>query len=791
MRRLPPLSMKLGRDLLRLRAQALSAALLLALGVSLLVATLGTRVSLEQARDDYYLAQRLADLHLPLVRAPQAMAARVAAIPGVEALEARLAVPGLLSLPDVVEPLGARLLSLDDPESTAVNRPWLTAGRWPEGGASAREAVLNDAFAEARGLRPGAWLEVTVRGSRERVQVVGIANSPEFVFISPPGELMPIPERFAVLWLPRAALEAAAGLQGAFNEVVLRLGEGVRAEPVAIELERLLARYGAGRALDRSRIPSARFLDQELDQLGTLASVLPPAFLAVAAFLLNLTLTRLVEAERATLGLLKAFGLRGREVVAGYLGFALVVSGVGVVLGLLSGSWLGRELCALYLEIYRLPSLVYRVPPTIALLAIVVGLGAAVLGSGMALRRVMALRPAEALAPPPPPAFRHGSGPLAHATRGFDPLTRVVLRRLLGYPRRALTTVIGLSAALVLLVLSMQAPMSIDRLLQLSFGEAKRQQRTVTLAEPAGPAALHALARLPGVEQAEPFLALDAVFRHDGREVSEVLFGLLSAPRFERLIDAEGRVRRLREDGLILTAGLARQLAVQPGDSVQVQFTSGPRRDARVTVVDVIEVTIGSSAYLEIGALGRLAGQPERISGAHLRLRGGAADAFDLAVRETPMIVGSSDIEAAFRSTQRTFKEGSGMMTTLFTVFAVLMAAGIAFATATVILGEQRRDLATLLVLGYGRREASYVLLAELALLASIALPIGLVAGHHFANAFLRAMATDLFTFPPVFEPGLHLRAALIALGSVLAAALWVRRDIDRIALVDSLKSRE
>ena len=783
--------MKLGRDLLRLRGQALSAAGLLALGVTLLVATLGTRLALEQSRDDYYLAQRLADLQLPLVRAPRAMAARAAAIPGVEALEARLAVPALLNLPDLVEPLGARLLSLDTPELTTVNRPWLTAGRWPQGGASSREVVLNEAFAQARGLRPGDSIELTVRGSRERVQLVGIANSPEFVFISPPGELMPIPERYAVMWMPREALEQAAGLQGAFNELVLRLGQGVRAERVAADLEALLARGGAGRALDRTRIPSARFLDQELDQLATLASVMPPAFLAVAAFLLNLTLTRLVEAERSTLGLLKAFGLRGIEVTGGYLGFALVVSLSGVLVGLLAGAWLGSALCALYLEVYRLPVLDFSIPLSIGLLAVAVGLGSALLGSGLALRRVLALRPAEALAPPPPPAFRRGAGPLEGAARQFDPLTRVVLRRLLGYPRRALTTIIGLSAALVLLVLSGQAPMSIDRLLQISFGDAKRQQRSISLVEPGGLDARLALSRLPGVEGAEPFLVLDAVFRHNGREVSEAVFGQPAQPRFERLIDIKGQPRTLRDDGLILTRGLATQLGARVGDELLLQFTSGPRRQARVRVVEVVAVTIGSSAYMEIGALGRLAGQPGRISGAHLRLRGDAAAAFDLAVRETPMIAGSSDIEAAYRSTQRTFKEGSGMMTTMFTTFAVLMAAGIAFATATVVLGEQRRDLATLMVIGYGRREASYVLLAELALLTLIALPVGLIAGHHFAAAFLRAMATDVFTFPPLFEPSLHLRAALITLGSVALAALWVRRGVDRIGLVESLKSRE
>jgi putative ABC transport system permease protein len=785
-----PLLNKLGRDLLRQRAQVGSIALLLALGVALLVTSLGTRIALQQARDDYYRQQLLSDLQLPLVRAPLALAARAAELPGVQAVEARLAVPALLVLPGVSESLGARLYSLDDPQRVQVNRPWLTAGRWPEPTAR-REVVLNEAFAQARALAPGDWLELTVRGSHERLQIVGIANSPEFVFISPPGELLPQPERYAVLWLPRRALEQAAGLQGAFNELLLRLGEGVNPDTVGAALQPMFARYGAGRALDRSRIASARLLDDELKQLGTMARLLPPVFLAVAVFLLNLNLTRLVEAERSTLGLMKAFGLRPREVVGGYLGFAVVVALLGVLVGLVAGHLLGQGMCVLYLQVYRLPVLEFRLPPWLALAACAIGLLSALAGSALALRRVLALRPAEALAPPPPPAFKRGAGPLEALAARFDPLTRVALRRILGYPRRSLFTVAGFCTALMLLVLSMQAPLAIERMLDISFGTAKRQQVSLSLAEQSGSDAFQALARLPGVELAEPFLVLDAVFELRGRAVNEAVFGLLEQPQLERLVDASGQPRRLREDGLILSASLARQLDARAGDRLRVQLSIGLRRQFEAVVVDVVEVTIGSSAWLRIDALAERAGQPGRVSGAHVRLRADRRGDFDAAVRAAPMIIASTDVEAAWRSTQKMFSEGSGMMTTLFTGFAVLMAAGIAYATSTVILGEQRRDLATLCVLGYGRREASYVLLAELALLALIALLPGLWLGHHAANAFLRAMATDVFSFPTLFEPSLHLRAGLILLGSVVLTGLWVRRGVDRIGLAESLKVRE
>jgi putative ABC transport system permease protein len=448
-------------------------------------------------------------------------------------------------------------------------------------------------------------------------------------------------------------------------------------------------------------------------------------------------------------------------------------------------------MCDLYLEYYRLPVLDYAADAGLYALAAAVGLAAAALGSGVALRRVLRLHPAEALSPPPPPAFKLGAGPLEWLARGFDPLTRVVLRRALGYPRRALTTVLGISAALVLMVLAGQAPAAISQLLELSFGEAKRQDLSLSLVERLGPEALHALQRLPGVQQVEPFLAAEAVFSHAGRRVGEAVFGLVEQPRFERLIDVERRPLTMRGDGLILTAALARQLGARAGDLIHVQLTSGRQRSFVARVVATPEVTIGSSAYMELDALGRLIGEPGRISGAHLRVDPRQRAAFDRAVRQTPAVVGVSDVVAARVSMRRMFDEGSGVMSTLFTTFAVLMAGGAAYATSSVTLAEQRRDLATLQVLGFGRREASYVLLAEMALLGLCALPIGLIGGHVFAQAFLRAMATDVFTFPSVFEPALYVRAAAVVLLALAVAALLVRRGVDRIALVDSLKSRE
>lgn len=790
MKRPGPLAMKAWRDLWRLRAQGIAVVLLLALGIGILAGSLGTSSSLGRARDDYYRESLFADAQVYLVRAPRRLAAEVARLPGVQAVEARATAPVVFDLAGVEEPVTGRILSLDSPGSTQVNRPWLVAGRWPA--ADARDEVLvNEAFMEARGLELGATLPATVRGGRAMLRVVGIANSPEFVFVNPPGDMFPQPERYAVLWMPRRALESAASLEGAFNDLAIRLEPGARIEALEPALAERLDRYGAQRPRGRDRIPSARFLDQELDQLRTMAAVLPPVFLAVAAFLLNVSLTRLVEAERSNIGLLKAFGFHPGEIAAGYLGLAAVLALLGTLLGLVLGQTLGVWMAAMYLQFYKLPALPFAMGAGPARLSAGIGLSAGLLGSLVAVRRVLALAPAQALAPPPPPAFRRGPGPAEAMARRFDALTRVVLRRILGFPRRSLTTVAGFACALALLVLSQSFPVAVQRLLDISFSLTRRQDVSLSLAEAQGADAFRALARLPGVQRAEPSRAVEAVFHAGGRRTDEALVGLPASPSLERLVDVEGRAWPSRDDGLLLTRALAEKLGVTGGDRVRVELVAGERRSFSLPVVAVVPVAMGSSAYLDLETLNRLAGEPRRVNGAHLRVDARAMPAFNAAVRESPAIVGVSYVGLARASMQKVFDEGAGTMSGIFIAFSVLMAAGVAYATAAVTLAEQRRDLATLQVMGYGRRQVSYVLVAEIALLALASLPPGLWLGHVFSRAFLQAMATDLFTFPSAWNPATFGTATVILLAAVGAALAVVRREVDRINLVESLKSRE
>lgn len=786
-----PLHRKLFRDLWRMKSQALAVALVLACGIGMLVMSVGMQGSLERARDRYYLNNGMADVQAQAVRAPRRLGAELAELPGVAALELRAVGQARISLPWVTEPLAAQLVSLPDEGLPRVNRPLLVAGRWPERNTQG-EALVNEAFAQANGLAPGSHMDVVVRGQRQRLHLVGVANSPEFVFVSAPGEPFPQPARFGVLWMRQGQLERALDMHGAFNDAVLTLSDPALDAPVRQALQDRLAAYGGMEPFGRDRMVSARFLTEELAQLGNMAATLPPIFLAVAAFLLNVTLSRLVATERANIGLLKAFGHSNGAVARHYAGMALLLGGMGLVLGMALGHVFGEWMSSIYRAVYRLPALPFQTDAHTWLLAFGVGLAAALAGALSAVAQAVRLTPAAALAPPSPPHFGGGGQRGSTSWLGqLDPLTRIIIRRVVSAPRRSLSTLAGVALALSVLVVSQHFPAGIEKFLQVTFRVAKTQDATVTLTEAGGPMALHALARLPGVEAVEPFRAVAVSYHFNGRSVQDALVGMPAQPQLERLVQTGSEAVTLRGDGLVASRGLARQLHAQAGDVVRVEVTQGRRMQFDLKVVQVADLWVGSSGYTELTALGRLLQEPGRISGAHLRLQPDRTDAFNAAVAERPALAGLSHVRQAEASMRQTFSQGSGFMSTLFLTFAGMMAAGVAYATASVTLAEQQRDLATLQVLGYTRWQVSYVMLGELALLTLLALPLGLWVGYGFALWLMGTMSNELFTFPMVVDPAAYARSALFVLATVAVCAAWVRRQVDKVDLVASLKSRE
>lgn len=785
-----PLDRKLLRDLSALRGQAAAIALVIAAGVALFVMALGTVQALEATLASYYRDYRFGQVFQQVVRAPERLADALAALPGVSAVQTRVSGPATLYPPGADLAVPGKVMSVPEAGQPRVNRLYLARGRWPER-ARPDEVLLGRAFAEARDLAPGDTLPAVIDGHRRQLRIVGLALSPEFIYALGPGQMVPQPGSFGVVWMGRTAAAAAYDMDGAFNDVALRLMHGSDPDAVLAASDRLLAPYGGSGGVLRKDQASHAFVRSEIDGLHATARISPPVFLAVAAFLLNVVIARMIERERPQIGLLKAFGYTDAAVGWHYAKLVLAITLAGTALGIGLGGWLARGLAEIYAEFFHFPVLRYRPDPRILTGAAAVALAVAALGGAVGVRRAAGLPPAVAMRPPEPPSFRHGLLERLGAVARLDPASRMILRNLARRPLRAALTTLGVASAVALLVGSLFYRESVDALIRAELSLAQRQDVTVGFADATAPAALHELAAIPGVLRAEGYRTAPARIASDNRSRRVALRGLAPGTRLQRVLTAEGRPVDAPEAGIALSRKLAEVLGVGRGQHVQVAILQGRRPTVRLPVTDVVTQYVGLAAYLDADTLARLL-EPERaLSGAYLAVDPARRDAVHAALLARPGVAGATWRDEVLQALRRTLDRNLVIITTIFVGFAGVIAVGVVYNAARIALSERGRELASLRVLGFTRGEVSYVLLGELALQVALALPLGCVLGYGFAWGMVQAYDSELIGLPFVVLPSTYAWSMLVAVVAAVASGWVVRRRIDRLDLVEVLKTRE
>ncbi|MCW5724472.1 MAG: FtsX-like permease family protein [Maricaulaceae bacterium] len=784
------LDRKLVRDLWGMRMQALAIAFVIAGGVAVHLLAAGMLTSLEETRRAYYDRYLFADVWAPVVRAPNALIAGVRAIDGVQAAESRIRFPALLDMPDMAEPASGEIISLPESGEGAVNRLHLTQGRMPRPD-HRDEAVVLQGFADAHGLAPGDSLAVTVYGGRLRLHVVGIALSPEHVYAIAPGQMVPDARLYGVIWMNRRALAQATNRDGAFNEVVVRLSRGANEAAVIAGLDRLLAPYGAPGAYGRRDQLSDSFVASEMDQLRTMGMVIPPIFLLVAAFLVNIVITRIIAVQRAGIGLMKAFGYSDGEVTRHYLKLVAAIGALGLAIGGGLGMWLGRVMAELYMEYFTFPFLVFRAD-AMDYVAVCAVSGAAVLGgAALAARRAAALNPAQAMTLPPPPDYSRAAGMGITRLRALDQQTRMILRQIIRWPARAGLTMAGIAASVALLIGTLFMMDSIKVLIGDFFGVANRHDVAVTFVEPRPRSAYHSIARLPGVMAAEPFRAAPARLRHGHLEERAAIIGVPADAELSRLIDAAGRAVTPPPGGLVLSDDLAAKLNIRAGDTIQIEITEGRRPALMVPVAAVAPTHVGSGAQMRIEDLNRLLREGPVVSGVNLRVDRDAVDALYARLTAAPGVAGVSLQALAADTLAGMMDENLGAALGIYSLFGALIALGVVYNSIRISYAERQRELASLRVLGFSRGAVSYILLGEVAFLTLLALPLGMAGGTGLAWYMAGAMSSDMFRLPFVIEPSTYGFACAVVLAVTVGSSLLVRRQLDRLDMVSALKTGE
>ncbi len=784
------LDRKLWRDLWEMKGQVLAIALVIVSGVATFVMFISTMDTLNITRDAFYRDYAFADVFASLKRAPENVKKRITEIPGVDKVETRVVADVKLDITGYPEPVTAKVVSLPDTAKPLLNRLFLRRGRlvapWSD-----NEAVVSETFAEAHHFSSGDTFGAIINGRWKKLVIVGIALSPEFVLQVRPGAISPDYKRYGIIWMGRKALGTAYDMDGAFNDVVLTLARNADTGDVLVRLDDILARYGGLGSYGRKDQMSHRFLTEEFRQLQRSAEIFPTIFISVAAFLLNVVISRTVSTQREQVAALKAFGYSNMQVGIHYLKLVTLIVLIGVAGGTAAGMWLGKGLGSIYMEFYRFPYLKYELHPYVAFTAGCITLASAMLGTMHSVWKATKLPPAEAMRPEPPAHYRKTIIEYLIPASLLSQPSRIIVRNIERKPIKALFTVVGIALACAIMITGGFFQDAVNYMVDIQFKRSQKEDMTVTFTEPVSRKALYELGAMRGVSYVEVFRSVPVRMRYRHHSYRTSVLGMEPGNRLHLLLDMDLKPVVLPTSGIVLTDYLGGILGVAPGDMLTIEVLEQNRPVLQVPVVALVKQYIGLMGYMDMAALNHLMREGSAISGAYI-----ATDSYYQAeiyreLIQMPRVAGTTVRKDEINNFYETQAKSMLFFTFVATLLAGVIAFGVVYNSARINLAERSHELASLRVLGYTRGEISYILLGELGLLTLTAIPLGFLIGQGLCIYIAKALESDLFRIPVATEPWTYSLAAAVVLISAAVSALIVRHRLDHLDLVAVLKTTE
>ncbi len=789
------LTRKLIRDLWARKGGIFVIICIVMIGTGCLILMASVYQDIDGTRAAYYRDYRLADFVVNMKRAPASAIELATRVPNVKSVRGRVVIGALVDVPGLAEPIAGQVISMPLDRRPVLNDVHLTSGLWFSG-SSGREGILNEAFANANGLKEGDRIKVTLLDEQHDVLIVGTAMSPEFVYlISGDGGFVPDPARFGVIYMPERFVQESSDLDGAFNELI---GTVFNDDPAEIErslvlLEDAFEPWGVTYTNPMQEQPSVRMLRDELMGLKASITVMPTIFLGVALLILNVLMNRMVAQQRPIIGTFKALGYPTWRIALHYISFGAVIGALGGLAGVVFVLWVQPPYVALFATYYPMPGLVAHFQPGFHLMGIAVSVAGASLGALRGAWRAAGLEPAEAMRPPAPEkgakVFLERWGALwGHLSFKW----RLVLRAIVRNPFRSFVSFASTVISTALIITTFSLLGALDYLMDHQFNRMSHQDVTVTLREPVGIRGAAELAALGAIGAVEPQLNIVCDLVNGSRQKRIGLTGLPEGGSMFTPLDAEGGPIAIPKQGIVMSDKLARIMDVDVGDTLSLRPLIGRRDQVEAPVVGIVETYLGLSAYTDIGYLSQLIGEQWVANALLVDSYGDEGwDEMYREIKRRPTVVGVSQRTRSLEQMQATMGESQGAALGSLLLFAGLIAFGSVLNTALVSLSEREREVGTYRVLGYTPGQVAAILRGEIVLLAMLGIVVGLAAGIGLVHLVATAYDTEMYRFPVVIQVH-RLAQTVVIMGLFIGAAqLAIRRMIEKMAWLDALKISE
>lgn len=804
--------------------------LLSGLAIAMFCTMEGHVLSQNIARAQYHDECKLSDLWMYGEGFSQEQLDTIRGLDFVEAAQLRMSVTG--STPDFT---GVQVDVFLERENV-VNTPYLVKGS--EFDPSDTDGVwLANAFAVRRGLDVGDDFTIEYNGVTFTKEIKGLVETPEYEYRQADGDADMYLENIAIVFMSYDAFPIrdyvthliesgkitakkvtentklldekleqlkAAGMtvDDITQDMLLQIADNMSDEKLAklMPYTQMIVRTKDGGALshedeiaealdydysaiiDRKSVQGLARLDSELDQHQAFAYVFVVIFVGIAVLVIATSMGRIVEKQRTQIGTMNALGMKRWKVILHYISYSLIVSVLGVIVGLAAGVGAGAPaMIGMFEQYYIVPGLHSAFHPMYILIAVVI-VAVCSFSCFLSCRKVLKIKPAEALRPAAP---KQGKKCIFERLPFWDKLsfnTQYNLRDISRAKLRTFMGIVGTAVGMLLMLYGVGCNQLVDIMTDISFNKIYTTRYQVKLSADTKLVDADNLAdELSGELVMTDAVEISKVKNASSAEKKKETLTVIEGKQLYNLIDVNNEITQLVPGTVGISRKLAADMGIKVGDTIYWHIYS--KNEWHEAVVGSIYRSCETQgiAYLR---------EDYEKTGAEytpMLLMTNASQAQAAASLKYVTGVNSrEDMIAAYEKSM----EVVNILVFVMVIFSTIMIVVVLYNSGSLSFNERIKELATLKVMGLQSTQIRHLLTVQNIWLSVIGITIGTPLGNISLNAMMNSNGENFDYSLSVPVADYIISAVIVLIVSMLVSFMFSSR-IKKLDLVETLKGVE
>jgi putative ABC transport system permease protein len=775
---------KLFRDIKRSIIQFCAITIVSAIGVMLLTGMAVVHLGLSNTAEEYYKESNLADFTAYYSGIDDAGMNKIKEIEGINE------VLGRLSLEAENIHNNSSFLMHTVSSDQRINIPHLYEGHLPK---TADEGMINAAYATENNLNIGDKLEVNVNQKSFEFTISGIFETAEYVYLveDPTKSLIPNHKNFGLLFVNNALIERITE-DTVYNEVLVTLNGDVDQKQVAQQVENTTEELGFGHIVFKNEQYSYQNLESDIVTTGSMSKLFPYIFFLVATVIIFISMSRTVQNERNQIGIMKALGMSSQTIALHYVGYSIVSGLIGGIAGNLLGiTILPKLMFDTYDMLYTLPDIILDGYMFYILLSTVVVLLFGIAASLISIRKTLKEVPAQCMRPVPPKKVKKiWIEKRESIWRRISYNNKLIFRNIFLNKTRVILSSIGIIGCVGLLICGFGLMEVTGNFIDMQFNKIQKYDAMVLRSKPATTQETVPFEN-SDITAADKMSIIDVKVSAN-KNITSSLYVLNEGNQSIQLFDTNGHEIALPDDGVVFPYKLAKENGIQIGDTVQIKLESSlyeeKNIDAEVSAIS--ELYVSQDLYTSYEYLKQFDIDPF-VNGYYVTVNDHTLSNDTEAYLESVNDMRSVAVKAKLMEEMDSLYQSTKTTVYILIVMSACLSLAVIFNISSINIFERSRDIATLKVLGYHKKEINSLVQTENMMITAFGCLVGVFFGAFIFKYVLVAAESEEMYFPYHISVTMVVLSVLLTFAFTILANYMLRGKMNKIDMVESLKSVE